>query len=246
MNFYSELIPYVGSFIAYFVLGIAGFGSALILVPLLSLHQSLSQVIPTVLLLDLFTSLILGKLHFRKIDFQAIQKITPFMLLGILIGSSIYNYFDSVIGSLILGIYVFAIGLKGFFRNKGAFIKLPKIMNLWVMGVLIGIVEFTMGTSGPLIASFYGQKITNHDTLRVNVSTAVLIVVVMTLLYFGLQGRLSSQGLWLETIHLTPFAILGVYLGNLFTKKISESASLRVFYLVLILSAIITIFSIVA
>ena len=48
--------------LGFFVLGVTGFGSALVIVPLLSWQWPLAQVVPLVLLLDFGACLLLGGL----------------------------------------------------------------------------------------------------------------------------------------------------------------------------------------
>ena len=61
----AGLYQFAVVFVGYFVLGIAGFGSALIIVPLLAWDWPLAMVVPLVLLIDVPAAILHTGLNFR-------------------------------------------------------------------------------------------------------------------------------------------------------------------------------------
>ena len=74
-------------FVAYLVRGIAGFGSGLIAVPLLTLVSPVTAVVPVVVSLDYIASVNHSVRNLDDIAWREQVVLLPFMLIGILGGS---------------------------------------------------------------------------------------------------------------------------------------------------------------
>ena len=71
----------------FFVLGVTGFGSALVIVPLLSWVWPLERVVPLVILLDFAGSLLLGGLNRRLVDAPLLRRLLPWIVAGCVLGA---------------------------------------------------------------------------------------------------------------------------------------------------------------
>src|SRR5574337_652724 len=92
----QELIyPAAVVLLGYVVLGITGFGSALVIVPLLAWRWPLPEVVPLVLLLDVPASLLLGGLNLRHVNFAELRRLLPGMVTGALVGLWLSARLDS-------------------------------------------------------------------------------------------------------------------------------------------------------
>ncbi|MCE7075928.1 TSUP family transporter, partial [Bordetella bronchiseptica] len=78
------LFPACAVLLGYVVLGITGFGSALVVVPLLAWRWPLPEVVALTLLLDVMASLLLGGLNLRQVDFAELRRLLPGMVAGAL------------------------------------------------------------------------------------------------------------------------------------------------------------------
>ena len=65
----------------YTVLGLTGFGSALVIVPLLAWQWPLPEVVALVLVLDLPASLMHSGLNWRQVQWTELRKLLPGMVL---------------------------------------------------------------------------------------------------------------------------------------------------------------------
>ena len=72
--------------LAYFVRGMAGFGSGLIAVPLLSLVSPVTAVVPLVVSLDYLGSASQGIKNLDQIAWKEQLALVPFMLVGVGLG----------------------------------------------------------------------------------------------------------------------------------------------------------------
>ena len=107
-----ELFSLAVVLIGYTVLGLTGFGSALVIVPLLAWHWPLPEVVALVLMLDLPASLMHSGLNWRQVQWTELRKLLPGMVLGTLMGLWLTHYLHSRWPLLALGVYVAAVGLR--------------------------------------------------------------------------------------------------------------------------------------
>ena len=80
---FSLLFPASVLFFAYLVRGIAGFGSALIAVPLLALTMPITIVVPLVVFLDYLGSASQGINNRESIRWSEILPLLPFTVIGV-------------------------------------------------------------------------------------------------------------------------------------------------------------------
>ena len=93
-------------FLAYFVRGIAGFGSGLISVPLLALFYPIQIVVPLVVFLDYVGSASQGLRNRQLIAWREQWPLIPFMVIGVGCGLTLLSLAESSILAQALGGFV--------------------------------------------------------------------------------------------------------------------------------------------
>jgi len=78
----ASLYQFAVVFVGYFVLGIAGFGSALIIVPLLAWDWPLAMVVPLMLLIDVPAAILHTGLNFRQVMWKELPPLLPSVILA--------------------------------------------------------------------------------------------------------------------------------------------------------------------
>ncbi|HEU0188089.1 MAG TPA: TSUP family transporter, partial [Gallionellaceae bacterium] len=99
--------------VAYLVRGLAGFGSGLIAVPLLTLLTplSLGVVVPMIVLLDYLASFSQGLNNRRDIRWREIIPMIPFSLIGVLIALLFMSRSDALLLTKALGVFIILFAL---------------------------------------------------------------------------------------------------------------------------------------
>ena len=98
--------------LAYVVLGLTGFASSLIAVPLLAWRWPLAEVVPLALVMDMLASLLMGGLNLREVRWDEFRALAPGMLLGGLVGLWLAGQVTSARPLLLLGAYIAGVGLR--------------------------------------------------------------------------------------------------------------------------------------
>lgn len=225
--------------LGFFVLGVTGFGSALVIVPLLSWHWPLSQVVPLVLLLDFGGCLLLGGLQWSHIEVRMLLRLLPWVLVGAGWGWLVVQQSALVNGPLLLlllGSYIIWVGLRGLRKSSESQRSLFK--NPIFSGITAGLIEVVFGVSGPVMVGHLVTRLSDAHALRVNISAALLLLSGLASTVMALSGRLSSPGLaaWLPGLALT--ALVSLLLGHRLAHRLPAMRLRQAILVLLIISGL--------
>lgn len=217
-------------FAAYFVRGIAGFGSALVAVPLLALVLPVPFVVPVIVLLDYVGSLSHSFGNLRHIRWRDLLPLIPFTLLGI--GTALYLLQQIEPGLLTkaLGIFVIAYAIY-------SLLPLPPLKGsrLWAapLGTLAGLVGTLFGTGGPFTVIYLGLRDLGKSAFRGTVATVFVMDGGMRLAGFAATGLYSRESLLMAALGL-PLLAAGMYAGGHVHTTLSRQAFVRLVAVILL------------
>lgn len=219
-------------FFAYCIRGIAGFGSALIAVPLLALWFPLSQVVPLIVLLDWLAAASQGLPHRRLIRWADLLPLLPFTLMGVLVGLHLHTVLASDRLVLALAVFVIAYGLY-------ALLPFPPLRGGRVYaipaGLLGGMVGSLFGTGGPFYVIYLTLRRLGKTEFRTTIATIFVIDGFCRIIGFVLAGFYTVAILVAFVVAL-PVAVLALRLGGRIHLTISQQAFVRLVSLILLVS----------
>lgn len=222
LSLYSMAVVLLG----YFVLGTAGFGSALIIVPLLAWDWPLAFVVPLVLLIDVPAAILHTGLNFRQVMWRELPPLLPSVLVGALTGIGLIQWTHGEWLLLLLGAYVIFIGWHGL-QGASNVVQL-NASAIHFSGFAMGLVETMFGTAGPVVMSWLSQRVSDPFLIRATMPMTIIGLSSIALGMVGASGGLSDDALWATLVYLLPFALAGVWLGHQFSRQMS-AATLRPF-----------------
>ena len=231
------LYPAAVVLLGYVVLGITGFGSALVIVPLLAWQWPLAEIVPLVLLLDVPASLLLGGLNLRHVNFAELRRLLPGMVAGALIGLWLSSQLDSRWPLLALGLYVAAVGAQALRGTPPQRQQLPAPMA-YAAGGAIGLVEMLFGTAGPLVVAWLSRRLPDVLALRATTPVVITVGACAVLLTMGAAGRLSQSELWLRWLVLLAVAGVGVVTGHHWARRVSPDVLRKIICALLVVSGL--------
>ena len=221
---------------AYFVLGVTGFGSAIIAVPLLAHVLPLTKVVPLVVLLDVTATLYMGVRARRQVAGRELAWLMPFAVIGMVIGVTLLVKAPENALLLALGVVVIGNGLysAGGAKPAGA------CGRVWAVptGLIAGTITALFGTGGPLYAIYMARRLPDPLQLRATMAMVVMINVFIRLATYALAGLLLDTGLLLAALALWPAMWLGLQLGNRTHLGMTPLQMRRSFGAVLVLSGV--------
>ena len=225
--------------LAYVVLGLTGFGSALIAVPLLAWRWPLVEVVPMVLVLDVIASILLGGLNLRLVRWDELRHLGPGMLLGGLLGLWLAARVTSALPLLALGAYVAWVGAQALRAHPGVATRArpaPGARLGWLYGTGVGLVLMLFATGGPLLLAWLARRGFDARAMRATTPALAVVAVLGVLAMMALTGRLSSPVIWQRLLVLLPIAIGGVVLGHALAHRVPTEALRRTICVLLIVS----------
>jgi uncharacterized membrane protein YfcA len=199
--------------LGYSVLGLTGFGSALVVVPLLAWNWPLPAVVALTLLMDVPASAFHSGLNWRHVQWRELRRLLPGMVVGTVLGLWLMQQMNSRWPLLLLGVYVAGVGLNAL-RVRSAPLQPPALGWVYPVGGAIGLVEMLFGTAGPLVVAWLSRSVADVQQLRSSTPMVIATGATTVLLVMALDGRLSSGLLWERWTVLIGVALTGVWLGH--------------------------------
>lgn len=220
-------------FVAYFVRGIAGFGSGLIAVPLLALFLPLTQAVPTVMLLDLAASLWLGRTEREQVQWQEVRTLIGPTLLGLLLGTTLLVSAPQTLILTTLGGYILLAGVRNLFMSM----ENPRpVSRGWAIpaGLIGGAISGLFGTGGPPYVIYISRRLRDKRHIRATLSAIFMLDGGARFLVGLFAGLLAHASLWWSLLAGLPILILGMHLGGHVHLRLANHTLLRLIGVLLI------------
>jgi hypothetical protein len=238
-----EIILLAGFIVAlgHFIKGLSGFASALFAIPLLALFLDIKFVVPVFLLFDLVSGVILTLQTRKFID----RKEAVLLLLGLVVGTGIGTYFLVFFGDIVLKrvfgglIILFALRML-IWNNEGA---RKQISRIWapVSGFLGGCAGGMFGLNGPPMILYLTHQLKDKQVFRATLYAVFFVDSCYRLILYSLS-RLITFEIVKFALYLTPFLLIGIFLGSKLHMKVEEKAFRKIVALVLLMAGIFLIF----
>lgn len=218
--------------VAYLIRGLSGFGSGLIIVPILAMIYPLPVIVPVVLTLDFVASFILGGANWKEADWKEIKLLVPFGVIGAMMGVFALLRFPPAPVLITLGLFVIVFGMRNALGVKPE----GHVSTAWAVpaGLVGSGAGALFGTSAPPYIIYLTHRLANKAAVRATFSCLFVIDGGFRLaLLFGagllFQEQVQQAILW----SLLPMTA-GLYLGNRIHIGISNETLLRVIGVVLV------------
>ncbi|MEN9538916.1 MAG: hypothetical protein RLZZ126_1151 [Pseudomonadota bacterium] len=208
--------------LAYMVLGITGFGSALVAVPLLSWQWPLPEVVALVVSLDVVASSLHGGLNFRSVQWRNILQLLPGTLAGVLLALLMLRGLPPQWPLLALGLYVVWVGMRALLPAVQRPSQRSGRLGTGLTGVVVGIIELLFGTAGPPIVAWLTRQIQDVRLVRATAPVTMVFVSLIALAGMAAEGRMSTALHWQRFAVLLAIALLGVTVGHGLAGKLPD------------------------
>jgi uncharacterized membrane protein YfcA len=221
----------------YVVFGVTGFGSALVIVPLLTWTLPLDQVVPLVLLLDMPATVMHAAMNLRLVRWPEVRALGFAMAAGAILGALLAQQLPAQWPIVFLGCYVVWAGVSGLRPAKNANEQVSSAAGS-TAGLLIGLVELMFGAAGPLVVAWLSRRLNDAHVLRATAPVIIFCSASFALAGRGVMGQLNVDELLHRWVLLMPFVIGGIVIGNRMARRIDESALRRWIASLLVLSGL--------
>ena len=225
-------------FFAYTILGLSGFGSSLIMVPLMLLFLDIKFVVPVTLILNLISCI---SIAITSRSFIKKSYLLP-LIIGGLIGAILGTYFLATIENIILkkvyGLIIILFALNTLFPK----IKLKSPSKLY--GVLSGLISGVFGavyqSGAPAPVIYLTHQIKKKQVFRATLISFWVVLNLWVLFLFLYSGLINSSVVNFA-VYLLPTLILGTIVGSKLHIKIDENLFKKTIGIILVFTGILLI-----
>lgn len=225
---------------AYTVRGIAGFGSGLIAIPLLTISFPLTVVVPVVVLLDYLGSAGQGIRQRASVSWRDLLPLAPFTVAGVLGALYLLDNLDGDVLRRCLGVFV--LGYGAYQLSPLPTIRATRLSSV-PYGVLGGLVGTLFGTGGPFYVIYLSMRGLDKQALRASFAAWFVVDGTLRLAGYAAFGFLGSETLFKAAMAF-PFAAAGLLLGGRIHTTLSQDAFRRIISVLLLASGFVLLFRI--
>jgi uncharacterized membrane protein YfcA len=211
--------PLIG-LLAYIILGISGFGSALVTIPLLVHFLPLQTVVPLAVLVDFLATATTG-IRFREdVETAELKFLVPPMIAGILAGVTLLATLPQQATVILLGAFVTGYGVYRLIAKAST----TSVSRWWGIptGLVGGLVGGLFGVGGPIYAAYLTARIPDHARMRATLSAVFSCSTGFRLLVFLLSGLMLQKEVWWGVLLLVPSMLIGLTFGHRLHAKLSR------------------------
>jgi uncharacterized protein len=222
------------AFLGALVVGLTGFGSALVTIPLATHFVPLQFALPLFALVDLGTAFSVGLENPRNAARDEWRRLVPMILVGTALGVTLLVNLPRAAGMLLLGVFVLSYALYSLVRHGPA--RVIHARWAWLAGLCGGITSTLFGAGGPPYAIYLSQRGLTKEQFRATMGFATMTSISVRVVAFLITGLLLEPVVWLTALVAVPAALLGVFIARRLYLRISREALMRAVALILLVS----------
>lgn len=232
---YSVILPAI--FFAFAIRGMTGFGSAIMLVPVLSLYFDPKLVVVLVGALDYAMSSKQFYTERRDVDWRIILPFVLVSYIGVIFGVLIFTQMETTTLKRIIGVVVIFFAIYSLFF-AGRVVRKAGTYRIFFLGVSGGFLGAILGTGGPM-AAMYLQLFAIKSFVA---NMAAIFVFGNPLRIAGYWWYGHYQGLFVVLLFSLIVAFVGFWFGEHFRVKVHEDTVKKIINTVLIVAGAVLLF----
>jgi len=212
--------PLIG-LLAYIILGISGFGSALVSIPLLVHFLPLQTVVPLAVLVDFLATATTG-IRFRgDVAITELKFVVPPMIAGILTGVTLLTSLPKQATVILLGIFVTGYGIYRIVAQTPT----TRLSRWWGIptGLFGGLVGGLFGVGGPIYAAYLTSRISDYTRMRATLSAVFSCSTGFRIVVFLFSGLMLQKDVLWGLLLLVPSMLIGLTIGHRLHAKLSRA-----------------------
>lgn len=227
--------------IAFLIRGLTGFGSGLLMVPLLLLFLDMKLVVPTAVSLAVLCGIFLiSTFQTRKwVRKDILLMMVAGAIIGTVLGTYVLASYKSSLLKRLFGLFISGYALKMLFWDRGKDGEVRNYVGL-IAGFFGGCLGGMFGTGGPPVIIYLNRKIKDKRAFRATLIAHFLVANTWEFVTYC-YARLINGGVLKFVLYLLPAFIIGNLAGSTLHIRINQVLFNRVIALVLLITGVFLI-----
>ena len=220
------------------VRGFAGFGSALIYMPLVAAIYEPRVAAITLLLIDFCGSTPFTVPEFRRCDWNEVIPIAVATTIAVPFGTMALIWVDPIvlrwgIAVLVLGLLAALIAGIRFHKDPGAGVTIG-------VGLFAGFGAGAVQIAGPAVIIYWLSRGASAMKMRANLMVYFALSGAVLVISYIVQGIFTAEGVLLSVLLGIPY-LLAIGIGTFSFHGASDVTYRRVAYLIIVLAAVLSL-----
>lgn len=222
------------------ILGMTGFGNAMIALPLMLLFMDPKLAIPVMIGISLISQITIQVIGRFPIDWKLLWSLAIPATIGTFIGANLHNISEPSLLIDIVGIIIIVFALSSLIGLQ--ILSLKGRTAAIVIGLIAGVLGGVAALAGPPVVLYLSEEQAQSKlAFRGTILAFFTIVITTTLISYLMLGILNLEHLIL-VVKLIPAMLIGVWVGiRLFTRFTNETFRKLVLIFLIGLSCLIVV-----
>jgi uncharacterized membrane protein YfcA len=221
------------AFLGAIVVGLTGFGSALITIPLATYVVPLPFALALYALVDLSSAASVGFENPKNAVRDEWKRLVPMILVGTVVGATLLVKLPRQAALLLLGVFVVAYAVYALARPGQ---RVVSRNWAWLAGLGGGITSTVFGAGGPPYVIYLSHRGLSREAFRATLGLTTLTSISLRVVAFFALGLLLDPQVWLTALLAVPAALAGVHVARKIYFAVSREILMRAVALVLLVS----------
>lgn len=217
---FMNIIAIIATISAYIVKGMCGFANTLIFSSIMSFSANNINITPTELLVGYPSNIFIAIKERKCLSVKVWLPLSLLVIAGIIPGTLFLKIGDSEFLKVFFGFSIVLISIEMLLREMQHEKKTSSKIILTIIGVISGILCGLFGI-GAFLAAYINRTTSNQNEFKGNLCVVFLIENTFRLILYFITGIINIRILK-DALLLIPFMLLGLYIGTILSKKISE------------------------
>jgi uncharacterized protein len=202
-------------FLGQLIYTLFGFGSGIFIVTILAFFfNDISSIVILVLLLSIPIEVFIVAKSRKSIKTGNIWLMIIGLIIGIILGTELLDMQNEINLFIMMGCAIIMTSIYFIFIEDK--VKPRKISIIWTLliGIVSGVLSATFGMGGPPVILYYKFMNPPKNEFRTNLLTIFLIISCIRVPVY-IYTDLLSKDLLLSSLSVLPFALFGMFVGNI-------------------------------
>lgn len=224
--------------LAYMVKGLCGFANGLIFSSLMSFRADNINITPLDVILGSPSNIIIAIRERKSLSWKVYLPLSIMVIAGIIPGTLLLKHIDATIIKLVFGFAIIVIAAEMLHREyrKNKDPKPTSRLALGIIGVISGILCGLFGL-GAFLVAYVSRTTQNSSEFRANLCMVFFVENTFRIILYSTMGILTIPILK-QALVLLPFVFIGLAIGILLSKRISDSATKKIIIILLMLTGL--------
>jgi len=221
------------AFLGAIVVGLTGFGSALITIPLATYVVPLPFALGLYALVDLSSAAAIGFENPKNAVREEWQRLVPMILAGTLVGVTLLVNLPRQAALLLLGLFIVSYAVYALMRPGH---RVVSKHWAWLAGLGGGITSTVFGAGGPPYVIYLSHRGLSKEAFRATMGLTTLTSISLRVVAFLITGILLDLHVWTTAVLAIPAALAGVYVARRIYFAVSREVLMKAVACVLLVS----------